>query len=323
MKFTKILPVLAATALLTGCNLFKSGPSFKASKYKNESTCADVYGAYEDGLEQAGVPMTPDPVDFSLKGAYQYVVKEEEKVNNKVRNSLNVKEVVEFTSEFDKDSVVAHTNIKGSMEYEAASGYNATKYTMKQNAKNESYAQETAKGEGYELTVANFSESYYDAEDLSVATLYTSFFSQTMNMSSFATMTLLSPSSYDSMTDEQKAQYKFYKDGDLLTMVNDVEDSMSNEIVEATLKGQAIVQYKIEGKKLTYFIQSGQTIEYNYLQASGEHLAGEVDVTDTQMSVKGTFDFSEVKLTMKDVSKLDAYNGVLSVNSMFNLDLGM
>ena len=30
MKFTKILPVLAATALLTGCNLFKSGPSFKA-----------------------------------------------------------------------------------------------------------------------------------------------------------------------------------------------------------------------------------------------------------------------------------------------------
>ena len=323
MKFTKVLPVLAATALLTGCNLFKSGPSFKASKYKNESTCADVYGAYEDGLEKAGVPTTPDPVDFSLKGAYQYVVKEEVKVNNKVKNSSNIKEVVEFVSEFDKDSVVAHTNIKGSMEYEAASGYNAIKYTMKQNAKNESYAQETTKGEGYELTIANLSEKYYDAEDTAVSTLYTSFFSQTMNMSSFTMVSLLSPTSYESMTDEQKADYKFYKDGNLLTMVNDVEDSMSSEALEATLKGQALVQYKIEDKKLSYFIQSSSVIEYNYLQATSEHLAGEVDVSEAQVSVKGTFDFSEVKLTMKDVSKLDAYNGVLTVNSMFNLNLGM
>ncbi|MBO4856309.1 MAG: hypothetical protein J5511_02935 [Bacilli bacterium] len=323
MKFTKILPVIAVTALLTGCNLFKSGPSFKASKYKNESTCKDVYEAYEDGLEKAGVPTTPDPVDFSLKGAFQYLVKEEVKLNNKVRASSNIKEAVEFVSEFDKDSVVAHTNIKGSLDYESVSGYNAIKYTMKQNAKNESYAQETTKGEGYELTIANFSEGYYDAEDHANATLYTSFFSQTMNMSSFTMMSLLSPTSYESMTDEQKAQYKFYKDGNLLTMVNDVEDSMSSEVVEATLKGQAILQYKIEGKKLSYFIQSGQTVEYKYLQASGEHLAGEVDTNDVQMSVKGTFDFSEVKLTMKDVNKLDAYNGTLTVNSMFNLNLGM
>ena len=323
MKITKIIPVLAATALLTGCNLFKSGESFKPSKYSKEATCAEINEKYQNGLTEADIPTTSDPVDFSLKGAMQYVVKGSTKNKGQTREVSEIKQVVNFQGEYDKDSNVAHTNIKADMTYKVSVGYGAMKYDMKASDKNESYAQEVAKDAGFELTIAHLSESRYSKEVKENASLYEAFFNKVMSSSGFSMGSLIDAASYEALPQEMKDQYKFYVDDNQFTMIRSADSESTSETKEQKSTTTNTIQYKVKENQLTYLIDMTTVSEAKYLQDSGDYLAGEIVNQEVQMSYKGTFSFAEVNVAMTNLSKLELNSEAFTVNSMFSIDLGL
>ena len=317
MKIRKIIPLLAATALLTGCNLFKSSESFKPSKYSK------INEKYQNGLTEVGIPTTSDPVDFSLKGAMQYVVKGSIKKNGQTRESSNIKQVVNFSGEYDKDSKVAHTNLSAEMTYKASVGYGSMKYDMKGSDKNESYAQEVVKDDAFELTIAHLSEGRYSKETVATESLYTAFFNKVMSNSGFAMGSLIDAASYEAMSQEMKDQYKFYVDDNQFTMIRSADSENATETKEEKSTTTNTIQYKVKENQLTYLIDMTQVSEAKYLQDSGDYLAGEIVSQEVQMSYKGTFSFAEVNVKMKDLSKLSLSSEAFTVNSMFSIDLGL
>ena len=323
MKIFKILPVLAAAALLTGCNLANSGSSIKPSKYKKEATHAEIYEAYQTAFENSGVPSTPDPVDFSYKGASKYIVDARIERNGVVKAAEKITEIVESLVEFDKDSLVAHTKLNGSLRAEMNNGYGSLKYDMKQSAKNESYAQEVEKEAGYELTVANLSQGDYNSSTNTSAVLYGQLLSATFSNSSYNMVSLVTPDSYASMSNEEKANFKFYKDGNVLTQVSTFENTSSTETKETKYHGESIAQFEIKDKKLNYYVEIHQVEQETYLEDYSDYLEGDVLIDDMVMAAKGTFNFNELSLEMTDLSKLGTTSATRDVNSMFNLDLGL
>ena len=323
MKIKKIIPLLAATALLTGCNLFKSSESFKPSKYSKEATCAEINEKYQNGLTEAGVPTTSDPVDFSLKGAMQYVVKGSIKKDSQTRESSSIKQVVNFSGEYDKDSKVAHTNLSAEMTYKASVGYGSMKYDMKGSDKNESYAQEVVKDDAFELTIAHLSEGRYSKETVATESLYAAFFNKVMSSSGFTMGSLIDAASYEAMSQEMKDQYKFYVDDNQFTMIRSDDSESATETKEQKSTTTNTIQYKVKENQLTYLIDMTTVSETKYLQNSGDYLAGEIVNQEVQMSYKGTFSFAEVNVKMKDLSKLSLSSEAFTVNSMFSIDLGL
>ena len=73
----------------------------------------------------------------------------------------------------------------------------------------------------------------------------------------------------------------------------------------------------------TLCLDNNQVTQTKYLQDSGDFVAGETLITEYEYAYKGTFTFKEVKLQMKDYSKLQASESSYNVSSMFNLDLGL
>ena len=322
MKITRIIPILAATALLTGCNL-SNGQALKPSKYKNESTCAELYEKYEEGLNKVGVPQGSDPADFSYKGTSQYIVKNELKNGKTQKNLMALTETINAAAEFDKDSMVGHTNIKATMKYDIKQGYGAMKYVMNASAKNESYGQETVKGTGYELTVAKLVDGKYSKSESSERNFYSGFFANVASISMLSMLMPISPTGYETMSDADKASYKFYVDGNVYTTVYHVDLEDKDETAEATGTEEYILQYKVNEGKLDFFVSITDKFETTYLKNYSDYLAGETLVQSTQMVGKGTLTFKDIDLDMKDVSKLSLSTSAYNANAMFNVDLGL
>ena len=322
MKITKILPVLAAAALLTGCNISKSH-SVKPDKYKKEAAYADVLDGVNQALADSGVSSFDNPVDCSYKGVGKFSITMEMKMNGKTRDKETLDQFSEYAAEFDKDSSVAHTKVSGEIGLTMSQCYGAGKVDVKQEAQTEFYAQEVQNGTNYNITFANKNEGLYSVSTSTSASLFNDFVGRVMAESGFGMGEFISKSTYEAKTDEEKALYKFYLDGDVYTQVFNNELSDKDENREMSQVNKEIVQYKVSGTKLSFFIETAVKSSVKYLKDTTDYVAGQEMIQDYTTACKGTFDFAAVELTMIDVSNMATAPTTYDANSMFSLNLGL
>ena len=319
MKNIKVLSALVAVTLLAGCNA-SSKASFKAYKYSKEVSCAEINERYDADFEKAGIPKDFEPVDFKFDGASKYELKEAIEFNGKERETENISEIMQYTAEFDKDTTIAHTNIEGSLEVVATAGYGVSKYNVKQSDKLEAYAQEVEQQGDYELTIVRASDNRYTASTNGSATLYPEFMMRSMNNSGYTYCNMPSTSSYDAMSNDEKAQYKFYIDSDILTVTRKYEATDSEEYATALVTGETISQWKIEKGKISFYYEQKASQEVTYTANYGSRVAGEKTIEAMNMAAKGTFSFAEVKLQMVDISNMIESTNDLGVSDLFALN---
>ena len=322
MKIIKILPVLAAAALLTGCNISKSH-SVKPNKYKKEAAYADVLDGVNQALADSDVLGFESPVDCSYKGVGKVSLTFEMKMNGKTRDKETVDEFYEYAAEFDKDSSVAHTKVSGELGLTMYQCYGAGKMDIKQEAQTEFYAQEVQNETNYDITFANKNEALYSVSTNTSASLFNDFVGRVMAESGFGMGEFITKSAYEAKTDEEKALYKFYLDGDVYTQVFNRELSDNDESREMSQVEKLIVQYKVSETKLSFFIESAVKYSVKYLVDTTDYVAGQELVEDYTTTCKGTFDFAAVELTTIDVGNMATAPSAYNVNSMFSLNLGL
>ena len=319
MKIMKVLPALAATALLSGCSLLKSGANYNPKKYKNEDTCENLNTAYDKLAEESSIPKNMDPTDVSYKGAFMYDAEGTIKNNGKVRTLSATSYEEKFEVQFDADSNILHTSVKANAKMKMSHGFGAMTYNVKGADSIDGYAKQEKKGEAeYEITIADLKEKEYSKiQSSSETALYQTAFSRTLIQSGFTFGEFISVGSYNNLSEEAKAEYKFYVDGNVLTQVQTIKSESSTEEYEKVSKSTYLYQIIINGEEMSFAYNSEQVITYTYLKDYSDYLAGEVRETTTIMKAKGTFLFKDVTVKMADISKLQEVENKYDIGNIF------
>lgn len=305
MKKIKFIPVLAMAALLSACEL--GGPSVKAPKFAKEGDKVEAAAFIEDALkaikELEVYKAEPSYKDRFVKVNNSNSEEEFLKRGNKKVNQYSYKKSSDMTFEFDFDSYVAY----GTMEEKVSSTDKSTSSSSNRtaNMKTSTYLQKvTHEGKNYFASVSKDSKKMMGYAEITELTPEKALFESIYASGEKQYLTLTTAvsfmeSEYPSFTDEEKAKYNFYKNGDVYTIT--YEDTREGEykyddVIYYTTSNTSKMklQYEIKGKDV-YFRSSEEEIEiidykktyYSYPESyfEGDHYE-EKEVSYSECSAK-------------------------------------
>ena len=224
MNKTKFIPFLALVAMLSACTL--GNGSTKMKKYSKEVSFED----WNTGINEAMGEDEGDPSDVQTVTNISMKMSEKHNRGDKVISSATTDASGTMKSKYDADTDVAYSeaSIKGTAK--GNEGSTTLNYEAKGSIKR--YYQTktvTEEVDGVEHDVE---------KTVSVNTKQKEYYVQTSNVQSmamqYATGPVLAlaflPMSYGYATEEEKADYKFYKDGNMFTAVYSTTEEEDNNI---------------------------------------------------------------------------------------------
>ena len=314
----KVLPsVILASLLMTGCTL-KAGESYSTKKYENEVTCAEFYEAFNKGAaDTAKIPTTipPEGYDFSIKGSTKSVNSLSSKFNGKERQKQVYSANEQINAEYDADNRMGHSKVNSTMKIEYGIQYEEMVETATQKVNGEFYGKETEKSSTeYVVNIASVADEKVSTINSTSATFASSFVGRASSKLGFSRIPVISPASYETMSEEQKSQIKFFNDDGVLTVVDGVNDEGEDANAKYTYEYTLVAQVTFAENKFSYVIKMEDKTETTYLQDYDSFLKDEVSIEKTNAYYKATIDTSAVSLEF-DYSNYG--NGNYTVYSMF------
>ena len=311
MKNSKFIPFIALGAMLSACTL--SNGSAKMKKYSNEISFED----WNTGISEAMGEDEGDPSDVQTVTNISMKMSEKHNRGDKVISSATTDASGTMKSKYDADTDVAYSeaSIKGTAK--GNEGSTTLNYEAKGSIKR--YYQTKTVTE----TVGDVEQEV--KKTISVNKDQKEYYFQTGEVESaamqYAAGPVLAlaflPMSYGYATEEEKADYKFYQDGNMFTAVystTEEEDNNMNVNGETvTYRHDVTVQTSIiqlEVKKsgdkvssMTIRYEQKEEVTRNYLyNYSARYLEGDVEINTEDMVYVVTVSMASVKLQPVDLT---------------------
>ncbi len=317
MKMMKVLPsVILASLLMTGCTS-KASESYNTKKYKNEVTCAEFYEAYNKGTaETTKIPavIPSQGFDVSIEGSSKSVNSLRSTYNGKQRLRIDSSTNEQIIAEYDADNRMGHSKVNSTMKLEYGMQYDEMVETATQTIAGEFYGKETEKGPTeYVINIASVLDEKVSTINNTSATFASAFFTRAIQKLGFQLIPVISPASYEAMSEEQKNQIKFFHDNNVFTVVVAVNDEGEDTNTRYTSENTLVAQVTFAENKFSYVIKNESKRETTYLQDYDEFLKDEVSIEKTSVYCKATIDTSDISLEF-DYSNYG--NGNYNVYSM-------
>lgn len=323
MKNYKLIPLLAMTALLAGCGVNKGAKAPKFAKLGEEISAAeltevvssnDFLGAWTNGeLETPSAKFVKKTNSQTNEKLYS---------NKKVISTRSYKDSAENSFELDM------TSLRGKYSYTCESEENVKNQviTTKENEKEVTntiyqFCNSSHTGEEKEYLIrANVDEkTFHVIADSSTATeedKLEMFFDQVFSQTDFAFPYEFKtfPSSYEGLSNEQKREYKFYKNNSIYTIVCNGDRTLPSYDYSHTLI--SVARNKVTSKlqidvtegstyKVSYECETNYRIDYlgtayasEQVIKAGDYIEGK-DVVYQETSVTAS---SEIKIEATDIS---------------------
>lgn len=319
MKMIKVLPILLTAALLaTGCSSKKV--SYDVKKYKNEVTHAEFYEAYTKAMDETvKIPSEPDQnmFDYTAKGSSRDIYKVTTKIEGKVHNEGNIQEDETLEVQYDADNVMGHVKGEAEMDYKVKMNYGESDGEAIQKTQTDFYGKETKIDDSnYKLDIVNASAKLAYSRMNSTPSFASNLFNKAATKLGYNYLPVFDEATYNAFPEEEKANFKFYNDKNVLTVAYATEgnDETSNYKVE--YKNSIVAQMSFKENKFSYVIVVENDENYEYLANVDQFVVGEIEETHSATSYKMTLDLSPVELEY-DYSNFEESTYSYSVNSMF------
>lgn len=320
MKKSKLLLLVLVAPLLTGCG--KS--SVKAPKFAKEGDKVEFDKFVED-LQKAGESSAIAKTDTPLKSAVIKVSGEDLETSELERGGKSNSKSSEYTKssgEYQYDATNAILREKSTVEVTETLKSGKTKMTVKQTTKRDNSSESAqVSGSNYVVDVDLAAKEYYPetliSGDVTAAKVLDEKVRYFGNMLMYSFYMSLPTGEWDYYTDEEKAHWAFYENGNIFTFT--YEDSVDKEEVKNTADEVIYLDSVKTSQKMQVDFTAGKmsfVSYYSYESLTEFKLAtyfggvnyGAGDVLKAGLTSAGSYTWTEKDVSLKatDFSKLTA-----------------
>ena len=308
MKKMRYIPMLALSALLTGCNLFGGG--MKAPTFAKEGEEVSKYSTFTQQFQEAY--QNSEIYDTDAKLGDRILKSNSSQSSTEVlkRGKKEVRKT-ESTTIMKGEAQFDYDNLVGKMTSE-------NKSTEKRSDEESSYSStSTSKQEQYyqfnnkNLVLANAKTKEYRIYASSVSNK-DSYFDNVVRSSLSSSIYVFS--AYLPSSDSAAKDYLFYNNNDKVftySLNKEDEDSKSSTFYTTVTKTKLKVQIDLTDKKQAVRVSYENKVEYTYKKDSGSYVDGDVVTEEDKIYVEYTATGKE--LTVKEVN-LNDYELINSSN---------
>ena len=320
MKMIKLLPILLTSALLvTGCTGSKKA-NYDVKKYKNEVTHAEFYQAFTKGMDEVvKMPEAADEnlFDYTAKGTIRNIVENVAKIDGKANRESNIEENISIEAQYDADNVMSHVKGDAEMVYKVKMNYGEMDGEAVQKTQTDFYAKQTKVDDStYKVDYANARAKDQHTVTNTSPSFAVSFLGRVSEELGYSGLPLFDEDTFNSFSEEVKAQFKFYDDKGVLTVVYSSEGKEETTIYKGDVKTSYIAQMTFKTNKFSFVVNSEENENCEYLVTTDEYVAGEKAEIKYATYYNATLDMSPVTLDF-DYSAFSDSEQNYSINYMF------
>lgn len=300
MNKLKVIPFLALVAMLSACNVKSTA---KMKKYSNQVDCAtwkqnfEAQNSDEEEVNGGDIGMTASIYTETIDKTV---------LNDKVLDNEEIIATGTMNGLYDKDNDVGTLTTDAEMKITQKDSIYDQSMTMKGNG-SRTYQKGTIESQDKTLAVDEAHKTYYVAGSYTEGSVY----SAIMGVAIMPLMVVsMLPASYETASEEEKANYSFYQDGNVFT-AKYVE---TEETQKTTIIGSETVPYMSRKTTSTSVAQCYTT------KKSGRTVAMYLNMETIEEEVS-TYLIDYDKYA-KDTVRTEAQHSILNVKiELKNVDL--